>query len=218
MDNLTPLEMLRLHRSFYDRGLEPEEALEQVGLSDRGRTVIRKLSGGQRRRIGVALAVINDPTLVFLDEPTTGLDPGARRRVWEFVEALRERGRSVVLTTHYMDEAERLSDRVAVLSDGLIIACGTPAELIGGSGVGYSIHLGLQMSGAEARALLSGIFPAARFEEHETVLTTHDLEADLPRLCSVLKDHGQHMEALEVHRPSLDDVFHHLTGTEGRDG
>ena len=96
MDNLTPLEMLRLHRSFYDRGLEPEEALEQVGLSDRGRTVIRKLSGGQRRRIGVALAVINDPELVFLDEPTTGLDPGARRRVWEFVEALRERGRSVV--------------------------------------------------------------------------------------------------------------------------
>ena len=218
MDNLTPLEMLRLHRSFYATGLDPEDALERVGLMDSRGVIIRKLSGGQRRRLGIALAVINDPLLVFLDEPTTGLDPGARRRVWAFVEGLRTRGRSVVLTTHYMDEAERLSDRVAVLADGRILACGSPADLIGGSGVGHSIHLGLRMTPGAARELLQGTFPTARFDENGTVLTTHDLEADLPRLCGVLKEHGQQMDALHVHRPSLDDVFHQLTDVETRDG
>jgi len=139
MQNLRPLEVLSLFRSFYPSGLEPREALDRVSLDPPRRTLVRELSGGQRKRLLVALAIVNDPDLVFLDEPTTGLDPAVRREVWEIIRDLRGRGKTVVLTTHYLEEAERLSDRVAILDQGEIVALDSPAALVGSSGLAGTI-------------------------------------------------------------------------------
>jgi ABC-2 type transport system ATP-binding protein len=127
MDNLTPREILRLYRSFYEYGLQPDEALARVSLKPESRKLIRNLSAGQRRRLGIALAIINNPLLVFFEEPSMGLDPTARKNIWNIIRNLRARGRSIILTTHYMEEAEALSDRIAVLSYGHILAIGSPA-------------------------------------------------------------------------------------------
>jgi ABC-2 type transport system ATP-binding protein len=130
-EKLTVLETLILFRSFYRGGIEPEEAIHRVSLEEKSRAWVGKLSGGQRQRLAVACALVGDPELLFLDEPTTGLDPQARRQLWEIIRALRDQGRTVMLTTHYMDEAERLCDRVAVVDRGQVIASGSPRELIG---------------------------------------------------------------------------------------
>src|SRR4051812_31567165 len=129
-DKLTVREIVTLFRSFYPSGLTPEEAIAQVSLQEKARSYIVNLSGGQKQRLAVATALVGDPDLLFLDEPTTGLDPQSRRQLWDVIRALKGRGRTVVITTHYMDEAERLCDRVAVIDHGKVIALGTPAELI----------------------------------------------------------------------------------------
>src|SRR6476619_1316078 len=142
-DKLTVRETVTLFRSFYPTGPTPEEAIAAVSLEEKARTYVDKLSGGQRQRLAVATALVGEPELLFLDEPTTGLDPQSRRQLWDVIRSLKDRGRTVVVTTHYMDEAERLCDRVAVIDHGKVIAQGTPAELIARVGGEHVIDLDL---------------------------------------------------------------------------
>src|SRR5271157_3296719 len=145
-------ELLRLFRSFYRGGVEPAEVLARVSLESKANSFVEQLSGGQQQRLAVAVALVGDPELLFLDEPTTGLDPQSRRQLWDVIRDLRDRGRTVVLTTHYMDEAERLCDRVAIIDHGKIIAQGSPAELIARLGGDHIVEFALEEP-AEARAL-----------------------------------------------------------------
>ena len=142
-DKLTVRETVTLFRSFYPSGPTPDEAIAAVSLEEKSRSYVDKLSGGQRQRLAVATALVGDPELLFLDEPTTGLDPQSRRQLWDVIRALKARGKTVVITTHYMDEAERLCDRVAVIDHGKSIALGTPAELIAKVGGEHVIDLDL---------------------------------------------------------------------------
>src|SRR5438309_2588966 len=131
--NLTVRESLRVFAGYYSRPRNPEEVAELVGLSEKHDARVRTLSGGQKRRLDLGIALVGDPDLIFLDEPTTGFDPAARRAAWEMIRSLRSLGKTVLLTTHYLDEAEQLADRVAVLREGRIVRVGTPAELTGGT-------------------------------------------------------------------------------------
>jgi ABC-2 type transport system ATP-binding protein len=149
-EKLTIVETLTLFRSFYRTGLEPAEAVRRVSLEDKASARVGKLSGGQKQRLAVACALIGDPELLFLDEPTTGLDPQARRQVWQIIRDFRNQGRTVLLTTHYMDEAERLCDRVAVVDHGQVIALGTPRELIASLGGEHIIDFQVNGPAAES--------------------------------------------------------------------
>ena len=147
-DYLTLREILDLFGMFYDRKVDPMELLEQVNLADRARTTVNKLSGGQQQRFTIAATLVNDPEVVFLDEPTTGLDPQARRSLWEFVQSINDAGRTVVLTTHYMEEAEYLCDRIAIMDQGKIVALDAPTDLVRSLPVPYQIKVGAECSDA----------------------------------------------------------------------
>jgi len=146
-DRLTVGETIRLFRSFYAEGLEPDEALEMVGLESKSRSRVDAISGGERQRLAVATAIVGWPELLFLDEPTTGLDPQSRRQIWDLVERCRSCGHTVLLTTHFMDEAERLCDRLAIIDAGKIIAQGTPVDLVASFGVATLDDLFLKLAG-----------------------------------------------------------------------
>jgi ABC-2 type transport system ATP-binding protein len=146
-DKLTVLETLRLFRSFYRRGMTAQQAIEVVSLEDKSRSWVKHLSGGQQQRLAVAAALVGDPRLLFLDEPTTGLDPQSRRQLWEVIGRFGEQGRTVLLTTHYMEEAERLCDRVAIIHLGKIIALGSPRELIAGLQAEHIVEFSLSGNG-----------------------------------------------------------------------
>ena len=154
--------MIALFRSFYERGLEPHEALALVGLEEKADAFVRTLSGGQKQRLSLACALVGDPEALFLDEPTTGLDPTSRRQIWEIVEGLKARGRTVLLTTHYMEEAARLCDRVAIVDHGKLLALGTPSELIASLGAEHVVELRV---GGVADDESSGHRPARRRAE-----------------------------------------------------
>ncbi len=145
-EKLSVLETLTLFRSFYRQGIEPEAAMRRVSLEEKAKSWIGKLSGGQKQRLAVACALVGDPELLFLDEPTTGLDPQSRRQLWDIIRGFREQGRTVLLTTHYMDEAERLCDRVAIVDQGRVIALGTPRQLIATLGGEHVIEITLDDS------------------------------------------------------------------------
>ena len=147
-EKLSVAETLALFRSFYRRGLEPDDVMEIVALNEKRRAWVGKLSGGQKQRLAVACALIGDPDLLFLDEPTTGLDPQSRRSLWDVIRGLRDRGRTILLTTHYMDEAERLCDRVAVVDHGKVIALGSPADLVTRLGGDHVIEFAVNGVGA----------------------------------------------------------------------
>src|SRR5207245_2359132 len=151
-EKLTVRETLTLFRSFYGRGQSPETVMERVALTEKAQAYVGKLSGGQRQRLAVACALVGDPDLLFLDEPTTGLDPQSRRQIWEIIRDLRRRGRTILLTTHYMDEAERLCDRVAVVDYGRVIALGTPSELIASLKGEHVVEFAVNGDGAGAAA------------------------------------------------------------------
>src|SRR5437899_1638424 len=146
-EKLNVIETIRLFRSFYDRGLDPETVLDMVELDEKRHAWVGKLSGGQKQRLAVATALVGDPELLFLDEPTTGLDPQSRRQLWDILRGLRAQGRTILLTTHYMDEAERLCDRVAIVDHGKVIALGTPAELITRIGGEHTVEFKLDGAG-----------------------------------------------------------------------
>ncbi|HJW66620.1 MAG TPA: ABC transporter ATP-binding protein [Gaiellaceae bacterium] len=192
-ETLTVTEMLRLFAGYYREPRPVDEVVELVGLQEKRDDRVRRLSGGQRRRLDLGLALIGDPELIFLDEPTTGFDPRARRRAWETIRGLRGLGKTILLTTHYLDEAEQLADRVAVLAQGRIVASGTPAEL-------------------------TGAVPATeiRYRENgrEVVLETDEPTRILHELTARALAESRELEGLQVRRPSLEEVYLSLTDEE----
>jgi ABC-2 type transport system ATP-binding protein len=213
-DRLTVEETLRLFRTFYAgrAALSVETLLEEMQLGEKRATWVMKLSGGQRQRLAVALGLIGDPEVLFLDEPTTGLDPQSRRALWDTIAALRARGKTVVLTTHYMDEAERLCDRVAIVDHGKRIALGTPAELIDQSGGQHLVELSTDPAlPAEAFAGLQGL-RAIRVQGDGFVLSIDEPHVALPALIARLGERGVRPTRLVSRTATLDDVFLALTG------
>jgi ABC-2 type transport system ATP-binding protein len=188
--NLTVRESLRVFAGYYATPRDPDEVIEIVELGSKVDARVRTLSGGQQRRLDLGLALIGDPELIFLDEPTTGFDPGARRTAWETIRNLRALGKTILLTTHYLDEAEQLADRVAVLRDGVIVREGTPAELTGGA------------VETEIRYRRNG---------DEVVERTREPTKRLNELTAEALARGEELDALEVRRPTLEDVYLELT-------
>ena len=220
-DKLRVREVLSLFRSFYPRGMAIEEALALVALEEKADAQVRPLSGGQKQRLSLACALIGDPELLFLDEPTTGLDPQSRRQTWEIVEGLKARRRTVLLTTHYMEEAERLCDRVAVLDHGKAIALGTPRELVASLGAEHVVEftVGDGASPAvteEALAALPSVEGVAR-EGGRWRLTVREVHRAVPGLLAALAERGATPTELATHHASLEDVFMSLTGRRLRD-
>jgi ABC-2 type transport system ATP-binding protein len=219
-EKLTVRETLALFRSFYRSGLVPEEAIARVSMEEKTNARVGKLSGGQKQRLAVACALVGDPELMFLDEPTTGLDPQSRRQLWEIIRDFRNRGRTVLLTTHYMDEAERLCDRVAVVDHGKVIAQGSPTELIARLGGDHVIELafaeGQPALPPAAFTELPGVLSA--FEEDGIIdLRVSQLHAVLPAVLDRVGQAGTPLARLTTRHASLEDVFLQLTGRHLRD-
>ncbi len=220
-EKLSVRETLSLFRSFYTRGITPDEAIERVELTEKAKNWVGKLSGGQKQRLAVACALVGDPDLLFLDEPTTGLDPRSRRQLWGIIRSYRERGRSILLTTHYLDEAERLCDRVAIVDHGKIIALGTPHELIAGLGGDHVIeftldsHLG---NGAGATAADFDEFSrlpsvrSARSDHGRILLSVAEPHKALPAILNCLEARQLPLASLTTRHASLEDVFVNLAG------
>jgi ABC-2 type transport system ATP-binding protein len=216
-EKLTVLETLTLFRSFFRRGLSAEEALRQVALEEKADTWNRKLSGGQRQRLSLACALVGDPEILFLDEPTTGLDPQSRRQVWEIVSAFRARGGTVLLTTHYMDEAARLCDRIAIVDRGKVIALDTPAALIASLGAEHVIEIetGSPIPADRLRELPS--VESVRQENGVVSLTVREVHRALPSLLERLDREGVALSRLTMHHATLEDVFVAMTGRHLRE-
>jgi len=216
-DKLTVEEVLVLFRSFFDKGRPVDQVLDLVSLSDKRNSWTEKLSGGQKQRLAVACALVSDPELLFLDEPTTGLDPQSRRQLWEVVLGFKSMGRTVLLTTHYMDEAERLCDRVAVVDRGKVIALGTPAELIASLG-GQQVIVA-QLDGAVADAELSALPGVHRLSRTggSVSLAVEKLHETLPALLRLAQARGAALLQLSTHQATLEDVFVTLTGRQLRE-
>jgi ABC-2 type transport system ATP-binding protein len=220
-DKLTVDETIRLFRSFYDRGHEPDEVLALVELEEKRRAWVSKLSGGQKQRLAVACALVSRPDLLFLDEPTTGLDPQSRRQLWDIIGRFRAGGGTIVLTTHYMEEAERLCDRVAIMDHGKVIALGTPRELIAGLGAEHVVEFALTEGAARdgldaALADLPGV-RAVRPVMERIALTVTEVHLVVPALMNLLAQRCLALTLLTTHHASLDDVFLSLTGRQLRD-
>jgi ABC-2 type transport system ATP-binding protein len=192
---LTVRETLDLFAGYYPSPRRPAEVIELVGLGEKVDARVRTLSGGQLRRLDLALALVGDPDLIFLDEPTTGFDPAARRQAWETIRDLRALGKSILLTTHYMEEAQRLSDRIAILADGRIATTGSPRELLAEQGV---VEITFRRNG------------------EEVVLTTTDPTRVLHELTAEALADGVELEGLEVHPRTLEDVYLELTREEAQ--
>jgi ABC-2 type transport system ATP-binding protein len=191
--NLTVSEAHRMFAGYYERPRDTDEVIRLVGLDDKRDARVKTLSGGQKRRLDLGVALVGDPVLVFLDEPTTGFDPAARRAAWEMIRSLRSLGKTILLTTHYLDEAEQLADRVAVLREGRIVREGTPAELTGSS------------AETEIRYRRDG---------HEEVVLTTEPTRVLHELTAQALAEGRELEGLSVRRPTLEDVYLSLTMEE----
>lgn len=216
-DKLTVRETVTLFRSLYAEGREVDATIDLVLLRDKEHARYDMLSGGQRQRLAVACALVGDPKLLFLDEPTTGLDPQSRRMLWDVVLAFKERGGSVLLTTHYMDEAERLCDRVGVVDQGKMIALGTPKELIDSLGGSQIVELRLASPASDEGALIDtlGGLPGVRgcrLHGGGVALTVEHLHVALPAVLSSLRDAGLELSNLSTHHATLEDVFVTLTG------
>ena len=221
-EKVTVLETLRLFRSFYRRGSDLTSVLEAVGLIEKRDARVENLSGGQHQRLSLACALVSDPELLFLDEPTTGLDPQARRRVWEIVESFTAGGGTVLLTTHYMEEAERLADQVVIMDAGRVIAEGSPASVIGALHADSIVHLRPRDGFAErlARDVLLSLPGVAEVRREGAAfrLVVTDTQASVGALLGHLTTVGVELDSLQTHAPTLEDVFVALTGKHLRDG
>ena len=246
-DKLTAEEILRLYRSFYRRGLTIDAASRLAQLEEKRNARVVTLSGGQKQRLAMAAALVGDPELLFLDEPTTGLDPQARRHLWDLVDDLKRSGRTIILTTHYMEEAERLCDRVAIMDHGKVIALGTPKELIATVGgediVEFAVSLSSEKgSTADAATSFAGAASAQvdsakgrresveverliaipgvsshRVDDSLHQLSVSELHTTVPKIFAALREQGLHLSEFRTHSASLEDVFVHLTGRNLRD-
>ncbi len=220
-EKLSIREVLTLFRSFYEDGLMIGQALEQVSLQEKEKAWVRQLSGGQKQRLAVATALVGDPELLFLDEPTTGLDPQARRQIWEVVTRLKERGRTILLTTHYMDEAEKLCDDLTVVDHGKVIAEGSPQELIAQLGGGHVIDVSLEgqedlWPSKEELLAIDSVTHVIR-EGKAYLLNVEQPHRAIPSLLSWLASRGLDLGRLSTRHANLEDVFVSLTGRHLRD-
>ncbi|MFA5771758.1 MAG: ABC transporter ATP-binding protein [Thermoplasmata archaeon] len=201
-EKLTVEEIISLFSSFYKDNIK-NDLLKLIDLEEKKKSLVSDLSGGQKQRLSIALALVNDPKLIFLDEPTTGLDPQARRSVWELINDLRAKGKTIILTTHYMEEAERLSDRVAIMDGGKIIASGTPKELISSLGKESVVEFSnpnsieLEIEGVKIKK-----------EGQSTIIYSKDLQNTL----QILLSKNIRMEEMKIRNTTLEDVFLSLTG------
>jgi ABC-2 type transport system ATP-binding protein len=230
-EKLTVADVVALFRSFYPRGLGVGDVLALVSLQDKAGAQVRTLSGGQKQRLSLGCALVGDPELLFLDEPTTGLDPQSRRQTWDIVEGLKARGRTVLLTTHYMEEAARLCDRVAVVDHGKVIALGTPRELIASLGAEHVIEFAVRETDGGQTPLRPRPEPGledavlAALPSVERVvrdagswrLTVREVHRAVPALLNALSEEGLEPSQLTTHHATLEDVFMALTGRRLRD-
>lgn len=214
---LTVRETLELFRSFFEKGRDAKTVLDLVSLGEKENARYETLSGGQKQRLAVACALVGDPELLFLDEPTTGLDPQSRRMLWDVALDYKKQGGSIILTTHYMEEAERLCDRVAVIDHGKRIALGTPRELIEELGAAQVVELKTKSPiDPEVFAKLPGVH-SARQRDDLYVLAIGDAAATLPPLVAMLEHENNALATLSMHAATLEDVFVHLTGRQLRE-
>jgi len=222
-EKLTVEEVLRLFRSFFRSGIPVEESIQSAQLEEKRGSRVGTLSGGQKQRLAMACALVGDPELLFLDEPTTGLDPQARRHLWELVDRLKQAGRTIILTTHYMDEAERLCDRVAIMDHGRILALGTPQQLIASIGGEHIVEFAItgheSGDGVADVALLTAI-PGVQSHRSDAglhQLSVRELHTAVPRIFAELTRQGLQLSEFRTHSATLEDVFVGLTGRNLRD-
>lgn len=217
-EKLTVLETIRLFRSFYRRGRDPEDVLDAVGLREKAGSWVRKLSGGQKQRLSLACALVSDPDVVFLDEPTTGLDPQSRRQVWEIVEGIRRRGGTVLLTTHYMEEAERLCDRVAIMDRGRFLALDTPRALVASLGAEHVVEIQAERTpDLDRLRALPGV-ESLRAADGALALTVREVHRAVPAILAEMGTQRIDLTSLTTHHATLEDVFVTLTGRHLREG
>jgi ABC-2 type transport system ATP-binding protein len=226
-EKLTVRETVTLFRSLYRQGIAPDEVIAHVSLEEKADSRVGKLSGGQKQRLAVACALVGNPQLLFLDEPTTGLDPASRRQLWEIIRGFREQGRTILLTTHYMDEAERLCDRIAIVDHGKLIALGTPQELIASLGGEHIIEFTVQHNGETGTDLAAAIgnlaaVSSVRQDNGSYQLSATELHVALPELVGELTRRHTKLTGLTTRPATLEDVFvklagRHLTEEEQKD-
>jgi len=226
-------ETLRMFRSFYKRGISVEESIKTAQLEEKRGSRVGGLSGGQKQRLAMACALVGDPELLFLDEPTTGLDPQARRHLWDLVDELKRAGRTIILTTHYMDEAERLCDRVAIMDHGKVIALGTPQQLIGTvggedivefavTGISDSLVSEARPGAPRVEVDVAPLMAIGGVHSHRVDAGLHQLSVSelhraVPEIFAALKEQGLHLSEFRTHSATLEDVFVRLTGRNLRD-
>lgn len=218
-DKLSVEESVRLFRSFYRRGTTVDAVLRAVQLDEKRDAWVGNLSGGQRQRLAVACALVCQPDILFLDEPTTGLDPQSRRQLWEIITRFRAAGGTVMLTTHYMEEAERLCDRVAIIDHGKIIALGSPADLIASLGAEHVVEFALE-NGAPVTPEELYVLPGVQgvvTNEGKTRLTVDHVHQSVPALMRLLESRRATLSELVTHHATLEDVFLAMTGRHLRD-
>ena len=225
-DLLKVKEIVRMYASFYPRSVPIEPLLDDMILSEKMGDRVKNLSGGQKQRLAIALALVNDPLVVFLDEPTTGLDPQARRTLWDIVLRLKERGKTIVLSTHYMDEAHVLCDRICLMDKGKVIALDTPSNLVRSLQSDSAIEFRLpdeEDAPAERREHLKNVLGTIRgakkvsVQENVWVVYTDHLQATLTDLIGKAADEGWRFADLETRTATLEDVFIHMTGRSLRE-
>jgi ABC-2 type transport system ATP-binding protein len=220
-EKLTVNEVLCLFRSFYQKGRNPREVMAQVELTEKEDTWVNKLSGGQRQRLAVACALVGDPEILFLDEPTTGLDPQSRRQLWDIIRQFQQKGGTILLTTHYMDEAERLCDRVAIVDYGKVIALGSPVEMISSLGGEHVVEFALENSDGgdfdpDCLANIPSV-ESVRKEADGYSLHVQQPHLAIPGLIGLLEEAKARLARLTTRHASLEDVFVKLTGRHLRD-
>jgi len=214
---LTVKETIRVFRSFYRHGLSVEQAIAHVQLEEKQNTYVNNLSGGQRQRLALAVALVGDPELLFLDEPTTGLDPQSRRALWDVIEGYKQRGKTVVLTTHYMEEAERLCDHVVIVDRGRVVAQGTPPQLIGSIGAEQVVEFSAAPPlSVETLSRIPGV-RTVNERNGRVQLSVSGLHIAVPALMSAVEHQGSALLHLSTRQGTLDDVFLALTGRSLRE-
>jgi ABC-2 type transport system ATP-binding protein len=217
-DKLTVFEIIRLFRSFFDAGPAPAEVIALMQLDEKRGARVGSLSGGQKQRLALACALVGDPAFLFLDEPTTGLDPQARRQLWELIDRFKREGRTILLTTHYMDEAERLCDRVAIVDHGRQIALGTPRELVASIGAEHLVEFSVDGALLELAALrcIDGVREVS-VDDGVLRMQVTELHRAVPALLHEIGRQRVPLTELRTHSATLEDVFVALTGRHLRD-
>lgn len=216
-ERLTVRETLDYFASLFEKKANIDDIIKAMNLNENENKLYKELSGGLKQRVGVAISLVNDPDIVFLDEPTTGLDPKARREVWDVIAGLRNKGKTVFLTTHYMEEAEYLADRIAIIHKGSIIAEGTLEELISRYGKGSILQFTKCDYSKVKEVLEPNGFQVARANNH-TVLVTIKCKDQILQILSILQNHEIGFDGIDIHRPNLEELFLQLTGARLKEG